>query len=80
MSGALATAILTAVEELVKLSPGLIVELQTIFGKSDPTAADWQALKDRVSSKSYWDYVPASDLPHAQPAAAPDLEPKAPPT
>jgi hypothetical protein len=59
----LAVAIITALEELVKLSPSLIVDLQAIFSKPDPTTADWQALKDRVMSKSYSDYVPASDLP-----------------
>ena len=70
----LAVAILTAVEELIKLSPGLLVEFQAIFAKPDPTASDWQALKDRVNSKTYFDYTPTSDLP--RPAAAPDVEPR----
>jgi hypothetical protein len=71
----LAIAIVTAVEELIKLSPGLLVEFQAIFAKPDPTAADWQALKDRVNSRDYFSYVPQSDL--TRPSPAPDVEPKA---
>ena len=63
MTPTLASAILTAVEELIKLSPALIADFQAIFSKPDPTTADWQALKDKINSKSYFDYVPKSDLP-----------------
>ncbi len=63
MTPTLAAVIITAVEELIKLSPALIVELQAIFAKPDPTTADWQALKDKVNTKDYWDYVVSSDLP-----------------
>ena len=70
---AIAVAILTAVEELIKLSPGLLVEFQAIFAKPDPTAEDWAALKAKVMSKSYADYVPASDLPRPPDATKPDV-------
>ncbi len=73
MTPTLAAAIFTAVEELIKLSPGLIVDLQAIFSKPDPTAADWQALKDKVNAKSYWDYVKTSDLPQPSDPTKPDL-------
>ena len=59
----IAIAIITTVEELIKISPGLLVEFQAIFAKPDPTAEDWAALKAKVNAKSYWDYTPASDLP-----------------
>jgi hypothetical protein len=73
MPSALVIAILTALEELLKLSPALIADVQVIFSKGQPTAEDWQSLKDKVNAKSYWDYVPASDLP--KPATATDVEP-----
>lgn len=66
---ALASAILTALQELIKLSPGLIVDIQAIFAKGEPTAEDWQALKDKVNAKTYWDYVKDSDLPKPAPPA-----------
>ena len=75
MTPQLLQGILLILEEAIKLSPMLIVDLQAIFSRPDPTAADWQELKDKVNSKSYFDYTPASDLP--RPTTAPDVEPKA---
>jgi len=72
MNPTLAAAILTAVEELLKLSPALIVDLQLIFAKQEPTADDWAALKAKVNAKSYWDYVKDSALPRPE-APKPDL-------
>jgi hypothetical protein len=62
MTPALASAIIIAVQELIKLSPALITEFQFIFSNPNPTVADWEALRAKISAKSYWDYVPASDL------------------
>ena len=69
----LAVAIITTVEELIKLSPGLLVEFQAIFANPDPTAEDWAALKAKVMEKSYFDYVPASDLPRPTDPTKPQL-------
>ena len=73
MNSILATAILTAFEQLLKLAPALIIDLQAIFSKTDPTGADWQALKDKVSSRDYWSYVKDSDLPRPTDATKPQV-------
>jgi len=54
--------VIALVEKAIKVTPGLIADLQAIFAKPEPTAADWQALRDKINSKSYADYVPQSDL------------------
>ena len=59
----LAGVILLGIEELIKLSPPLIAELQTLFAKKDATPQDWADMRKRVGAKSYHDYVPASVLP-----------------
>jgi hypothetical protein len=78
------------IEEGIKLEPAIAAELRALLNKNDPTAEDWAALRSRVQSKTYLDYVPASALaagtepPSPQlPAAAPKPTPapaKSPPT
>lgn len=63
--GPLFSVILLGLEEAIKLAPSLIADIQGILGKN-PTAEDWQALRDKVNSKGYFDYVPQSDLPPDQ--------------
>ena len=55
------------IQAAIKYAPGLIDELRKIFAKSNPTEADWQALHDKIASKSYEDYVPDSSIPRPQP-------------
>jgi len=54
------------IQAAIKYAPGLIEDLREIFSKGNPTEADWQALHDKVASKSYRDYVPESSIPKAE--------------
>lgn len=54
--------VIFAVEELIKQAPALIVEFQKLFSTSAPTPEDFAALRAKVRSKTYRDYVPASKL------------------
>jgi len=63
MSPATLALIMALVEEAVKVTPGLIVDIQALFANGEPTPADWQAFHDKVKANSYADYVPASALP-----------------
>ena len=63
MSPAILNLIILGVEEAIKLTPRLITEFQTLFSKKDVTEADWVALRTKVLSKSYEDYVPATSIP-----------------
>ena len=69
MSPTLIALIISLVEEFVKIAPQAYQDLQTIFSKPNPTPEDWEALRAKVLSISYADYVPASDLPPDSPAA-----------
>ena len=62
MSPALLNLLFLGIEEAIKLTPGLVAEFQTLFSKADVTEADWIALRTRVLSKAYEDYVPQSGL------------------
>ena len=61
-----------AIEEGIKLEPGIADAIRSMFAQGDPTPADWAALRAKVASKSYKDYVPSTALVDATaPAAAP---------
>ncbi|MDE3068614.1 MAG: hypothetical protein KGJ60_13850 [Verrucomicrobiota bacterium] len=64
MTPTLLTLVVSLVEEAVKIAPAAAADFQAIFSKSNPTPADWEALRAKVQSKGYFDYVPDSDLPH----------------
>jgi hypothetical protein len=51
------------VQEAVKDTPELVIEFRKIFNVTNPATTDWQALKDKVASESYEQYVPASQIP-----------------
>ncbi len=51
------------IEQLITQAPKLYADIAALFSKGQPSAADWQALRDKINEKSYWDYVPQSDLP-----------------
>lgn len=81
MSPTVIYLILSLVEEAVKDTPGIIADLQEIFSKPNPTPADWEALRAKVLSKSYGDYVPASALAGGiAPAKIPGVNTAAPET
>ena len=48
-------ALIPVLAELVKYAPGLVVEIIGLFHTTNgnPTAADWQALADRVAAKPF---------------------------
>lgn len=54
---------LFVIEEAIKNEPAIAAEIRSLLTKADPTPADWAALRARVQSKSYKDFVPASQLP-----------------
>lgn len=53
-------------QEILKLAPGLYVEFADLFSKDEPTDADWAALRTKILSKSYKDYVPTTALPDSE--------------
>lgn len=60
------------IEEAIKLEPAIAAEIQSLLAKGDPTADDWTALRAKIATKTYADYVPASALPvYTTPAAVP---------
>jgi hypothetical protein len=63
MNRATIAFIIGLVEEAAKEAPQVISDLQSIFSKPDATPADWLALREKVLSKSYKDFVPDSKLP-----------------
>lgn len=55
--------VIALVEEAVKDTPALITEFQTIFSVANPSPADWTALRTKVASESYEQYVPGTSIP-----------------
>jgi len=53
-------------EEIIKVAPGLYQEFADLFAKDNPTPADWDALRAKIASKSYKDYVPTTTLSDAE--------------
>jgi hypothetical protein len=48
--------LITIIQLAIKAVPSLVAELRLLLAKGDPTDADWDALKEKVS-KSYDDYI-----------------------
>jgi len=57
--------VVSLIEEAVKVAPEVAAELKNIFSVSNPSPADWEALRQKVLSKNYANYVPASALPNS---------------
>jgi len=68
MSPTIAQLVIFALQELLTHAPGMATEIQAILAKTDVTNEDWEALRAKVGSKSYHDYVPDSSLPPEPPA------------
>jgi hypothetical protein len=65
------------VEELIKATPALAAEFQTLFASGTPTAADFAALRAKIAGESYAALVPASELP-PEPNTPPEAQTPAP--
>lgn len=63
MNETLIQLVIFGIEELIKVAPGVAAQIQTLMAKPDATAADWADLRNRIQSKTYFDYVPSSSLP-----------------
>lgn len=70
MTPAILNLALFGIEEVVKLAPGLVSELQAIFSTGTPTADQFAALRAKVNSESYAQFVPSSALPAASATAS----------
>lgn len=66
MNNATIALALFALQEILKAAPGLYAELASVFAKDTVTDADWDALRARVLSKGYKDFVPATELPSTE--------------
>ncbi len=53
-----------AVMEAVKLEPLVAAGLQKIFASGNPTREQFAALRSEIIAKTYFDFVPTSQLPH----------------
>ena len=51
------------IEEAIKQAPALFAEFQKIFATANPAPEDWAALKQKVLTESYRDFVPQTALP-----------------
>ena len=62
MTPNLIALIVSMVEELVKIAPGVVSDIKNVLSKTDATPADWQAVKDAVLAKRYEDFVPDTQI------------------
>jgi hypothetical protein len=62
MNTALAAAILALVETAIEQEPKIQESLKSIFAKSNPTPADWQAERNALASEPYETVVPHTQL------------------
>jgi len=60
---------LVVTEELIKNEPAIAQEIHTLLSKGDPTPADWQALRARVTANPYekYDSTPIAGVTDAEP-------------
>ena len=68
MSPALLALLISLVEELIKIEPALAAAISALLAKTDPTPADWQALRAKVLGESFESLAPnaAANLPTTQ--------------
>lgn len=64
MSPQLVQVIIFALGEAIKAYPQIAADVSALLSKESVTAADWQALHDKVASQDYFAFVPGSSLPH----------------
>lgn len=66
MTPATIALIMSLVEEAITQAPALVADLQALFAKGAPTAADFDALRASITAETYGQFVPASSLPAAE--------------
>lgn len=54
---------ITILEAIIKNEPAIAADIQALFSKGVPTAADFDALRASVAQQTYGSFVPASALP-----------------
>lgn len=54
--------IISLVEEAIKVAPSIAAELKAITSKSDPTPADWAALKAKILATPFESLAPDAKL------------------
>lgn len=62
MNPAMLQLVIFGIEEVIQQAPSLAADLQKIFANGTPTAADFEALRLKVASESYRQFVPNSQL------------------
>jgi len=62
MSPQLLQLIVFAVQQAIQAAPALVADFQTLFAGGAPTDADFDALRAKVSSESYAQFVPQSAI------------------
>jgi len=67
MNPAMLALIVGLVEQAIKLEPTIAAELKAIFTKTDPTPADWLALRTRVLGQSFESLAPDAPTADAPP-------------
>ena len=60
--------IISLIEFAIEEEPSVATALQEIFTKSDPTAADWQALRAKYAAMNYDKTVTNSQIPPENPS------------
>lgn len=68
MSPQLLALIISLVEEAIKIEPSIAAALKSIFGKTNATPEDWQAVNDAVLAQRYEDFVPDTGIGKTPPA------------
>jgi hypothetical protein len=62
MSEVALAALVSLVEEAVKLEPSIAAEFRTLFNNPEATPADWQAVRTRVLGQSFESLAPDAKL------------------
>jgi hypothetical protein len=62
MNPAMLQLVLFGIEEVIQQAPALAADLQKIFANGTPTAADFAALRAKVASESYQQFVTGTVL------------------
>lgn len=71
MNSQILQLIIFVIEQAVQQVPAFVSDLRAIFAAGTPTAADFAALRAKVASESYAQFVPASALESS--SAAPEV-------
>lgn len=60
---------LFVIREAIKHAPELKAEFIQLISKQEATVEDWQALRDKIQGRGYFQFVPKSSIPHPGTAA-----------